>query len=82
MQNMGRVHVAAFSDEALFTKMLGKAAFWQQLPPPFSIHSLASDVLNCSAMFELNRNLTCLCCRTWDVCTWRLSVTRHCLRRC
>ena len=29
-QNLGRVHVAAFSDEALYAEMVGKAAFWQQ----------------------------------------------------
>lgn len=30
LQNLGRVHVAAFSDEALYAEMVGKAAFWQQ----------------------------------------------------
>ena len=30
MQNLGRVHVAAFSDETLYAEMVGKAAFWQQ----------------------------------------------------
>lgn len=33
--SLGRIHVAAFSDEALFAELVSKAAFWLQvsLPP-------------------------------------------------
>ena len=30
MQQIGRIHVAAFSDEVLWNEISGKAAFWQQ----------------------------------------------------
>ncbi len=30
MQQIGRIHVAAFSDELLYNEVLGKAYFWVQ----------------------------------------------------
>ena len=30
MQQLGRIHVAAFSDEVLYAEMVNKASFWVQ----------------------------------------------------
>ena len=30
MQQVGRIHVAAFTDDLLYTEMVNKATFWQQ----------------------------------------------------
>jgi type I protein arginine methyltransferase len=39
---VGRIHVAAFSDEALYGELVSKAAFWLQV-----CQSLAVDCANC-----------------------------------
>ncbi len=66
MQQVGRIHAAAFSDAMLWSELLAKAVFWQQ--PQFygvditSLHQPAVDGYYHAVSMCSNADLKLLCC--------------------
>ena len=75
LQQVGRIHCAAFSDDVLFAEMANKATFWQQRAYfGVDLRALFEPALD---SYFAQASACCSCC-----CCWVASRARHACMHC